>query len=172
LSLNTQEIKEILAILDESGWDDAEVTVGDLTLKVSKGAGGLRVESQPRERPTQAATGASEPTANGSSAAPADSDLQSAAPPAALPAATEPSGVLVSSPSIGVFWRSPEPGAPPFVEVGASVEAGETLCIVEVMKLMQQVTAEVSGTVTQVHAENGGEVEFGTALFTIVPSGS
>ncbi|MCW3019493.1 MAG: acetyl-CoA carboxylase biotin carboxyl carrier protein subunit, partial [Solirubrobacterales bacterium] len=92
--------------------------------------------------------------------------------PAGAAGGEDVDGVLATSPSIGVFWRSPEPGAPPFVELGATVGPGDTLCIVEVMKLMQQVVAEVAGTVTRVHAENGGEVEFGSPLFTIVPAGS
>jgi biotin carboxyl carrier protein len=71
---------------------------------------------------------------------------------------------------VGVFWRAPEPGAPPFVEEGAEVQAGQALCIVEIMKLMQQITADVAGIVTAIHTENGGQVEFGTPLFSIAPT--
>ncbi|HVX32216.1 MAG TPA: biotin/lipoyl-containing protein, partial [Solirubrobacterales bacterium] len=81
-----------------------------------------------------------------------------------------PPGHVVASPSVGVFWRSPEPGATPFVDVGQAVEVGQTLCIVEVMKLMQHVVADVAGTIAAIHVENGDNVEFGTPLFSIDPA--
>lgn len=76
---------------------------------------------------------------------------------------------MVTAPSVGIFWRAPEPGAKPFVEVGSKVAVGDTVGIVEVMKLMGNVTAEVAGTVTAVHVENAQGVEFGTPLVTIRP---
>ena len=71
---------------------------------------------------------------------------------------------------MGVFWRAPEPGAPPFVDVGTAVEAGQQLCIVEVMKLMTPVHADVAGTVSAIHVGNGDKVECGMPLLTIVPA--
>jgi biotin carboxyl carrier protein len=71
---------------------------------------------------------------------------------------------------VGVFWRAPEPGAAPFVEQGAQVEVGQPLCIVEIMKLMQQVIADVAGVVTAIHVGNGEQVEFDTPLFSIAPA--
>ena len=75
----------------------------------------------------------------------------------------------MTAPSVGVFWRAPEPGAAPFVEVGDRVTVGQELCIVEVMKLMHRVPAATAGTVTAIHVGNGDAVEFGTVLFSIEP---
>jgi acetyl-CoA carboxylase biotin carboxyl carrier protein len=85
----------------------------------------------------------------------------------------EPAGetVPVAAPSVGIFWRSPQPGAPPFVEVGDSVTADTTTCIVEVMKLMNHVKAGAAGRVVQVHPRNGEQVTAGQPLFTIEVSG-
>jgi biotin carboxyl carrier protein len=74
---------------------------------------------------------------------------------------------VITAPSVGVFWRAPEPGAPAFVEVGSRVEVGDTLGIVEVMKLMSNVAADVAGEVVAIHAENASTVQFGTPLVTI-----
>jgi acetyl-CoA carboxylase biotin carboxyl carrier protein len=162
MPLSSTEIKEILSILEESGWDEAEVTIGDVTLSVSKGGGA--------PPPTAAAP----PTAPTSPATPSPPAPAAAVAPAATPApaaaAPAPSGHVVAAPSVGVFWRSPEPGAPPFVDVGQEVEVGGTLCIVEVMKLMQHVTADVAGTIAAIHVGNGDNVEFGTPLFSIEPA--
>ena len=79
---------------------------------------------------------------------------------------------LVVSPSPGIFWRSPEPGSPPFADVGATVAASATMCIVEVMKLMNHVKAGVGGEVVAVYCENGVAVQKGQLLFAIAPSGS
>ncbi len=102
---------------------------------------------------------------------------QSAVPPLAAPlaAAAEaidasgPGGdsVDVTSPFVGSFYRSPSPDAPPFVEVGSVVRAGQTLCIIEAMKLMNEIEAECAGTVTEVFAQNGKSVEYGQKLFRI-----
>jgi len=89
-------------------------------------------------------------------------------PPAATPAAV--TGHRVTAPSVGLFWRSPKPGAPPFVEVGDEVGPDDTVCIVEVMKLMNHVRAGVAGTVLAVHPENGQMVEHGDPLFTVEPA--
>jgi biotin carboxyl carrier protein len=71
---------------------------------------------------------------------------------------------------VGVFWRAPEPGAPPFVDVGTTVTTGQQLCIVEVMKLMTPIHADIAGTVSAIHVGNGDKVECGTPLLTIVPA--
>jgi acetyl-CoA carboxylase biotin carboxyl carrier protein len=78
-------------------------------------------------------------------------------------------GTVVESPSVGLFWRSPAPGAPPFVEAGTHVAAGDTLAIVEVMKLMNHIVAPAPGTVQAVLAENGARVDYGQPLFAIDP---
>jgi len=99
-----------------------------------------------------------------------------AAPPAPAPSGTAPAAVavgneegvtVVTSPFVGTFYRAPNPDAPPFVEVGAQVKPGQSLCIVEAMKLMNEIECEVSGTVLEVLVENATSVEFGQALFRI-----
>ncbi len=93
-------------------------------------------------------------------------------PAAAAPprdAALEAPGVVVSSPFVGTFYRSPSPDAPPFVDVGQKVKKGQTLCIIEAMKLMNEIECEVDGTVAEIMVPNATPVEFGEALFRIVP---
>jgi acetyl-CoA carboxylase biotin carboxyl carrier protein len=111
-------------------------------------------------------------------AAPAATTPATPAPaPAAAPAAPTsgpttaalPDGHRVTSPSLGLFWRSPQPGAPPFVEVGQQVSAEDTVCIVEVMKLMNHVKAGVAGTVVAIPVANGAMVEFGETIVVIDP---
>jgi acetyl-CoA carboxylase biotin carboxyl carrier protein len=94
-----------------------------------------------------------------------------AVPEPELPATTAVSGTLmrVESPMVGTFYRAPQPGSPPFVEVGDVVAPGQTLCILEAMKLMNEVKADVEGVVRGVHAENSEAVEFGQLLFELEP---
>jgi acetyl-CoA carboxylase biotin carboxyl carrier protein len=100
-------------------------------------------------------------------------DVAPAMAPAAAPAAgtaadTTPADAIdVTSPFVGTFYRSPSPDAPAFAEVGSVVRPGQTLCIIEAMKLMNEIEAEVSGTVVEVYAQNGKSVEFGQKLFRI-----
>lgn len=123
-------------------------------------------------RPAQAAQAAQ--------AAPAIIEIPQAAPaPAApvpsqrllprlpAPASSSPSGTQVTSPMVGTFYRAPSPGADPFVEVGTQVKKGDTLCIIEAMKLLNEIEAEVSGTVKEILVDNGSPVEFGQPLFVI-----
>jgi acetyl-CoA carboxylase biotin carboxyl carrier protein len=150
LELDQRTIQALLEAFDASEWLEMTVTVGSDRLYVSR-----------RKR----------------SDTPPDS-----LPPAPEPEVTEPvhvqpvhatppslAGTIVESPSVGLFWRSPAPGAPPFVDVGTRVSAGDTLAIVEVMKLMNHIVAAAPGTVQAVLAENGARVEYGQPLFTIDP---
>jgi acetyl-CoA carboxylase biotin carboxyl carrier protein len=148
VTLSSDEIKEILEFLEASGWNEAHITVGDSTISVSKSGGRTVAPAPPAPAPAAPTPAAAAP-----------------------PAPPSPTGEVISSPSVGVFWRSPEPGAPPFVEVGDTVAPGANLCIVEVMKLMNYVTAAVAGVVIAIHVENGNPVEHGSPLFTIEPSG-
>jgi acetyl-CoA carboxylase biotin carboxyl carrier protein len=88
-------------------------------------------------------------------------------PPGLSPSAQEKPGVLVTSPFVGTFYRTPAPDQPPFVEVGASVRKGQVLCIVEAMKLMNEIEAEAAGKIAEIFVENGQPVEFGQSLFRI-----
>jgi acetyl-CoA carboxylase biotin carboxyl carrier protein len=152
LELNQPTIRALLEAFDESDWLEMTVSIGNDRLHVSR-----RV---PGERAPAAAPPEPEPPA-------------APEPPVAAPAAhaTPPSltGTVIESPSVGLFWRSPAPGAPPFVDAGTHVAAGDTLAIVEVMKLMNHVVAPAPGVVQAVLAENGARVEYGQPLFTIDP---
>ena len=90
-----------------------------------------------------------------------------AAAPAAAAEAPKASGYTVKSPMVGTFYRTPSPGAKAFVEVGQTVKVGQVLCIIEAMKLLNEIDADVSGTVTKILVENGQPVEFGQPLFVI-----
>jgi acetyl-CoA carboxylase biotin carboxyl carrier protein len=89
--------------------------------------------------------------------------------PAPEPKAEAKPGVLVTSPFVGTFYRAPSPESPPFVDVGAKVKKGQTLCIVEAMKLMNEIESETDGTVAEIFVQNATPVEFGEPLFRIVP---
>ena len=98
---------------------------------------------------------------------PAEPAAASAPAPSPAPKAAAPSGTQVTSPMVGTFYRAPSPGADPFVQVGSQVKKGDTLCIIEAMKLLNEIEAEVSGTVKEILVDNAQPVEFGQALFVI-----
>src|SRR5262249_10747333 len=136
-----ERIREVVRIVQETG-------VGEVTIEED----GMRVSVRRTPEPDYA------PTAAG---------------PAALPEVEAPGAqnglTAVESPMIGVFYRAPEPGAPPFVEVGDPVAAGQTLCVLEAMKLFNELKAEWAGVVRAIHAQNGEPVEFGQLLFELEP---
>jgi biotin carboxyl carrier protein len=177
MELNAQAMKALLDAFDQSDWQEMTVTVGSDSLRVSRQATG---DGAAAPAPTASGAEAAAPTADPDAAPspPADPPASAASGPA--PAAPEPAapagaapgaGTVVTSPSVGLFWRAPSPGAPPFVEVGARVAAGETVAIVEVMKLMNHVTAPVAGVVSAIMVENGATVEYGEPLITVDPEG-
>ena len=142
-----------------------------IELVESSGIGELEVqEGEERVRITRAQTAAS--------AAPAPSAaIYATSPPLAAPASAEapapviePEGHFVKSPMVGTFYRAASPGAKPFVEVGDSVQVGDTLCIIEAMKLMNEIEADFKGRVVQVLVENAQPVEFGQKLFLVEPA--
>jgi acetyl-CoA carboxylase biotin carboxyl carrier protein len=154
--LDQATIHALLKAFDQSDWLELTVTIGTDRLHVSRRVRG--------ERAPEAAPSESKPPAIPE---PAVQEVVHAQP---VSATTQPlTGTVVESPSVGLFWRSPAPGAPPFVEAGTPVAVGDTLAIVEVMKLMSHVVAPAPGTVQAVLAENGARVEYGQPLFTIGP---
>jgi acetyl-CoA carboxylase biotin carboxyl carrier protein len=171
MELNPTAIKALLDAFDRSDWQEMTVTVGDDRLHVSRQAasdGAPSTLARPAGTPEAAAPPAPAPTAPpvGTSAPHAPAP----APPPAAPASGAPgAGTAVESPSVGLFWRAPSPAEPPFVDVGARVEAGATVAIVEVMKLMNHVSAPVSGVVTSILVDNGATVEYGQPLLTVDP---
>jgi acetyl-CoA carboxylase biotin carboxyl carrier protein len=145
---NLDDILKLLRALAELPFETVEVTDGGVSVRVSRGnpsVSGIRQSAAP--------------------AAQAASEL-----PAASAGPSEDRAIVVSSPIIGVFYVSPSPEDAPFVQEGAAVGAGQTLCIVEAMKLMNEIPSPVSGTVVKVLAQDGGEVEVGQALFLIEPA--
>lgn len=171
MALTPDDLKSLVAAFEASDWGEMSVRLGDTTLELT------RTGRPPTTTPPVSAPPASPPAPPAPAAhAPAPSVVADAAAVVPMTAGTGPDqrkaawdGHLVSAPSLGLFWRSPQPGAPPFVEVGQQVEAGDTVCIVEVMKLMNHVMAGVSGTVIAIEPENGQMVEFGQLLVVIRP---
>jgi acetyl-CoA carboxylase biotin carboxyl carrier protein len=160
--MDIRKVKKLIELLEESGIGEIEIKEGEESVRISRGVSGAPVAaapavySAPPPPPPQPAPGAA-------AAAPAAPAADSA--PAESP---ETSGHVVSSPMVGTFYRSPSPSSPAFVEVGKTVKAGDVLCIVEAMKMMNQIEADVSGTIEAVLVENGEPVEFDQPLFSIV----
>lgn len=152
--MDVEKLKAIVAALEGTEVTRFEYTNGDEHLSIRRG----------REAAAPAAV-VHVPVAG----APATVPVAEAASAAAAPAATAP-GVIVTSPFVGTFYRSPAPEAPSFVELGQVVRKGQTLCIVEAMKLMNEIEAEVGGKIVEIFVENGEPVEFGEPLFRIEPS--
>jgi acetyl-CoA carboxylase biotin carboxyl carrier protein len=176
-------IKALLDAFEHSDWQEMTVTIGDDRLHVSRqpSGNGDTPALGPPAGPTAAGAAAPDPAVSAPVGRDAQDGLGAAPPAPAEPSQSEdtvpprpaevPDGTQVTSPSVGLFWRAPAPGAPPFVEVNGRVSAGDTVAIVEVMKLMNHVTASVSGTVIAVLPDNGEAVEFGQVLAVIDPEG-
>ena len=155
--MDLKELKEILQILEEKEIEEFELEEEGMKLRIRKAA---VVSSNHAVAPAPAAV----------LAAPAALAAPSAPGPApAPPAAEEADLVLVRSPMVGTFFRSPDPNSPPFVGSGDRVKVGQVLCIIEAMKLMNEIEAEVAGEIVKVHHENGQPVQYGEALFSIRP---
>ena len=155
--MDLRKLKTLIDLVAESDIAELEVTEGESKVRIVK-SGGLS-QNQVVMMPSQA------PTHYAPAAAPVAAPV--AAPAAAAPAAAEPTGHVVKSPMVGTFYRASAPGNPAFVEVGATVKEGDTLCIIEAMKLLNEIDADKSGTITQILVENGQPVEFGQPLFVI-----
>jgi acetyl-CoA carboxylase biotin carboxyl carrier protein len=162
--LDLDELKDLLQILDDKEIAEFELEEQGMKLRIRK-AGASNHASPPPPLPAAAALAAAPPVvAVGTLPAPAP-----AAPPV-VPAAEVDEGLLiVKSPIVGTFYRSPDPNSPVFVEIGQRIKPGQVLCIVEAMKLMNEIEAEASGVVVKAHPENGQPVQYGDPLFTIRP---
>ncbi len=155
--MDLRKLKKLIDLVQESGIAELEITEGEERVRIARG-GAISVT------PLAAATPA---VAANSAAAPAPA----AATPAPSGAATEPppdsEGHVVKSPMVGTFYRTPSPDAKPFIEIGATVKQGQTLCVIEAMKLMNEIEADASGIIKAILVENGQPVEYGQALFVI-----
>ncbi len=184
--IEIEDIRELLRHFDSSGWQELRVLIGDTEVHIARCGPDERSEVE-----DSAAAAAPGTTPSRSGPLP----LAPLQPPVALPAGNEdqrqadpprprrerttaepvepaepvPGTLVVRSPSIGIFWRSPHPGAPPFVEVGDVVAPDTTLCLVEVMKLFSHVSAGVTGVVKAILAVNGDSLHLGQTIFSIEP---
>lgn len=156
--MDLRKLKTLIDLVAESDIAELEVTEGESKVRIVKSS--AIPQNQVVMVPPQGVQQFSAPAVAGAAPAPA-----AAAP--APEAAAEPTGHVVKSPMVGTFYRSSAPGAPAFVEVGSTVKEGDTLCIIEAMKLLNEIDADISGTVTKVLVENGQPVEFGQPLFVI-----
>jgi acetyl-CoA carboxylase biotin carboxyl carrier protein len=154
--MDLRKLKTLIDLVAESDIAELEVTEGESKVRIVKSSGIPQNQVVMMPQAGMQQYHAAAPAV----AAPA------AAPAAAAPAAAE-TGHIVKSPMVGTFYRSSAPGAPAFVEVGATVKEGDTLCIIEAMKLLNEIDADLSGTITKVLVENGQPVEFGQPLFVI-----
>jgi acetyl-CoA carboxylase biotin carboxyl carrier protein len=172
MELNDRAMKALLDAFDRSDWQEMTVAVGSDTLHVSRHAGADGAAAPAIPAPAAPAAQPEPEPAVAAAPAPAPAPAGAPSPPAPDAGAVAPGeGTVVESPSVGLFWRAPSPGASPFIEVGGRVVAGDTVAIVEVMKLMNHVTAPVAGVVTSILVDDGATVEYGQPLITIEPEG-
>lgn len=151
--MDLRKLKTLIELVQESGIAELEITEGEERVRISRSVPGGQVMM-----PTSAMMAAAPAAAQASAAS---------AAAAAIPEVPLEEGHVVKSPMVGTFYRSPSPGAPSFVDIGQTITAGQTLCIIEAMKLLNEIESEVAGIVKKVLLENGQPVEYGQPLFLI-----
>ena len=149
--MDIRKVKKLIELLDESGIAEIEITEGEESVRISRYAASVS--------PPQLVAPLPVPVAPAASAV--------AAAPVAATAEPEEDGFGVTAPMVGTFYSSPSPGSPSFVQVGDRVNEGDTLCILEAMKMMNQIDADVAGTIKSIRVQNGDPVEYGQILFVI-----
>jgi acetyl-CoA carboxylase biotin carboxyl carrier protein len=149
--MDLRKLKKLIDLVQESGIAELEITEGEEKVKIVKG-GALSLTAAPV---------AARPSTEAAPAAPA------AAPATVVEAAVGQEGHVVKAPMVGTFYRSPSPDAKAFVEVGQAIKEGETICIIEAMKLMNEIEADAAGVVKAILVENGQPVEYGQPLFIL-----
>jgi acetyl-CoA carboxylase biotin carboxyl carrier protein len=154
--MDLRKLKTLIDLVSESNVSELEITEAEGKVRIVKSAGAAA--------PVMAYAPVANPVV-----APAQPPVAAPALPAATttPAAEEPAGHQVKSPMVGTFYRSSSPGAKAFVDVGSVVKEGETICIVEAMKILNEIEADKSGTITKILVENGQPVEYGQPMFVI-----
>ena len=152
--MDLRKLKTLIDLVSESNISELEITEAEGKVRIVKG-GPAAAPVQYVQSRGRAACCCRRPRG------------RSAAAPGAAAAEAAPAGHAVKSPMVGTFYRSATPGAPAFVEVGSQVKEGDTLCIIEAMKILNEIEADKSGTITQILGENGQAVEYGQTLFII-----
>jgi len=158
--MDIRKVKKLIELLDESGIAEIEITEGEESVRISRYAANAPAPAVIAPMSAPAAVPAA-PVA----AAPA-------APAAAAVAEPEEDGYGITTPMVGTFYSAPSPGSPDFVQIGDRVNEGDTLCIIEAMKMMNQIDADVSGTIKSIRVQNGEPVEYGQILFVIDQRGA
>ncbi|WP_136255053.1 acetyl-CoA carboxylase biotin carboxyl carrier protein [Onishia niordana] len=150
--MDIRKVKKLIELLEESNISEIEIQEGEESVRISRHPNGVAYQPAPAaQAPAQAA--------------PAQATAPAASAEPAAPAA--PTGHTVNSPMVGTFYRSPAPGSKAFVEVGQSVKKGETICIVEAMKMMNQIEADKDGVIEAILAEDGEPVEYDQPMLVI-----
>lgn len=155
--MDIRKVKKLIELLEESNIDEIEIKEGEESVRISRNG------AQAMSMAAQAAPIYAAPPAPPPAPPPAAAPVAAPAPPAAVAA-----GHIINSPMVGTFYRSPSPSSPVFVDVGQTVKVGDVVCIVEAMKMMNQIEADKAGTIAAVLVENGQPVEFDQPLFSIV----
>ena len=157
--MDIRKVKKLIELLNESGIAEIEITEGEESVRISRHAAGVPAASVVAAPPVAAAAPA--PTA-------APVQAPTAVPGSAGPAAdSEDDGFLVIAPMVGTYYASSTPGAAPYVQVGDRINEGDTLCIIEAMKMMNQIEADTSGVIKSIRVQDGEPVEYGQTLFVI-----
>lgn len=164
--MNQKELKELIEFLIEKDISEFELERGDVKVRIKRGA-----DAQPVPIITpMAAVPAMPAMTTAAPVAPVSATHAPAAPEApATPVEAEEELHLVKSPIVGTFYEAPAPGAPPFIKPGDNVQAGQVLCIIEAMKLMNEIESDMTGEIVKILAANGKPVEYGQPLFSIRP---
>lgn len=150
--MDIRKVKKLIELLEESGIAEIEIHEGEESVRISRQGSGQPAyagyQLSPQPHPQAAATPAN----------------------TAEPVAPVEEGHVINSPMVGTFYSSPTPGSPAFVDVGQPVAAGDVICIIEAMKIMNQIECEINGTVSKILVENGEPVEYGQPMFVIMPA--
>ena len=156
--MDIRKVKKLIELLDESGIAEIEITEGEESVRISRYS---------QNAPVAAAPVATHIAAPPAPAAPASAPAVAPVAAAAPAAEAEEDGYEVTSPMVGTYYAASSPGAAPYVQVGDRVSEGDTLCIIEAMKMMNQIETDVSGVVKSIRVQNGEPIEFGQTLFVI-----
>ncbi len=152
--MDIRKIKKLIELLEESGIAEIEIKEGEEAVRISRMPGGIAAHQIPAMPSLPAAA----PQAG---AQPSEAAAESAPP------APRPNEHVITAPMVGTFYAAPSPGAKPFVSIGDEVQVGQVLCIIEAMKMMNQIESDKAGRITSIMARNGDPVEFGQPLFVI-----